>query len=86
MQYLDFELCTHYNLIGKCTIDEHYNLSLPPTDYIADLVKSIKLAKQRPKLMITLTPDNVRMSKIVSFMQGRQPQFFLYGESFVSLF
>ncbi|VDN05118.1 unnamed protein product [Thelazia callipaeda] len=62
---LEENLCTHYNLIGSCFIDQNYRVVLPSTIGITEIKKTLMRQKLKPKLLITLAPDNVRMSYLV---------------------
>ncbi|MCP9258578.1 Glycosyl hydrolase, family 18 [Dirofilaria immitis] len=65
VQYIEENLCTHYNLIGSCTIDEHYHIVLPNITAVTMMREWLKGQESSPKLLITLTPANNRMSYIV---------------------
>lgn len=66
VSYFEENLCTHYNLIGSCTIDEHYHIVLPSSTIIATVRERLHGQRSSPKLLITLTPINSRMSHLVS--------------------
>ncbi|VDK73843.1 unnamed protein product [Litomosoides sigmodontis] len=64
MSYFEENLCTHYNLIGSCTIDEHYHVVLPNITIITAMRERLHGQLSSPKLLITLTPANSRMSHV----------------------
>ncbi|VDK76439.1 unnamed protein product [Onchocerca ochengi] len=65
IRYLEENLCTHYNLIGSCKIDEHYHIVLPNITTIAKIREWLNGQESPPKLLITFTPVNSRMSYLV---------------------
>ncbi|VDO69863.1 unnamed protein product [Onchocerca flexuosa] len=68
VSYFEENLCTHYNLIGSCTIDEHYHIVLPNITTIAIIREWLNGQESSPKLLITFTPVNSRMSYLVSLL------------------
>ncbi|VDM07435.1 unnamed protein product [Wuchereria bancrofti] len=72
LNYLEENLCTHYNLIGSCTIDEHYHIILPNRSTLATTREWLYDQQPSPKLLITLTPVNSRMSHLVKSSELRK--------------
>uniref|UniRef100_A0AAF5PPN9 Glycosyl hydrolase family 18 protein n=1 Tax=Wuchereria bancrofti TaxID=6293 RepID=A0AAF5PPN9_WUCBA len=72
LNYLEENLCTHYNLIGSCTIDEHYHVILPNRSTLATTREWLYDQQPSPKLLITLTPVNSRMSHLVKSSELRK--------------
>uniref|UniRef100_A0A915PSW8 GH18 domain-containing protein n=1 Tax=Setaria digitata TaxID=48799 RepID=A0A915PSW8_9BILA len=72
VSYFEENLCTHYNLIGSCTIDESYHIVLPNSTIIATLKEWLNGQLANPKLLITLTPINNRMSYLVKKKKLRE--------------
>ncbi|VDO07856.1 unnamed protein product, partial [Brugia timori] len=68
LNYLEENLCTHYNLIGSCTIDEHHHVILPNRSALATTREWLYDQRPSPKLLITLTPVNSRMSHLDSIL------------------
>lgn len=68
LNYLEENLCTHYNLIGSCTIDEHHHVILPNRSALATTREWLYDQRPSPKLLITLTPVNSRMSHLVRLL------------------
>uniref|UniRef100_A0A0R3RVL2 Glyco_18 domain-containing protein n=1 Tax=Elaeophora elaphi TaxID=1147741 RepID=A0A0R3RVL2_9BILA len=65
VSYFEVDLCTHYNMIGSCTIDEHYHIVLPNITAITTMRERLHSQQSSPKLLITLTPINSRMSHLI---------------------
>ena len=62
---IDAHLCTHLLLIGSTSIQSNDHIQFPPIEQINQLHR-LQLSNPQLKLLITLTPDNQRMSRIVS--------------------
>lgn len=63
-KFVDSKLCTHIILIGVCYIDNNGLILLPPTKLIQSYV-NLKRTNPELKILISLTPKNNLMSKLV---------------------
>ncbi|KAL4002407.1 Glycosyl hydrolases 18 family protein [Acanthocheilonema viteae] len=70
--YFEEDLCTHYNLIGSCIINEHYHIVFPNITTITAIRKRLHGQQSSPKLLITLTPINSRMSHLIKINELRK--------------
>lgn len=62
---IDPHLCTHFLLIGSCTLDTNCRVVLPKLKQIREIT-GLKRMNGALKVMITLTPNNICMSKLVT--------------------